>query len=132
MDFEATPSLLQAYSWGVMLFGFARIGTVMLLHHDMVPCAVFCADCVTHTRGQFGRRRGQLHALSGLLYLCILVWGYLAEASLTQRVTLGVVGICLPLSAASGFGHRGVKNVASGADVCIVVVFCCWNLTYCL
>jgi hypothetical protein len=92
------PSLVHGYVVVVLALGFSRVAAIMMEHRDM-----------------FGRRRGQLHALAGLVYLGVLLWGYLVEAGLVQRIALGLVGVALPLSAAHGFGHRGVKNVASGA-----------------
>jgi hypothetical protein len=69
----------------------------------------------------FFKKHGRIHAILGLSYLIILICGFfdtfsydLFENKLLYFVTLGVLGILLPLSAAQEFGHKNVKNSGSG------------------
>jgi hypothetical protein len=79
-----------------------------------------------HFPGIFFKRHGRRHRLFGLLYLFWMLLGY-AEicwgttpfvnhslALLAYDCCLGVLGICLTVSAAIDFPHKGVENVASG------------------
>lgn len=65
------------------------------------------------------KQRGRYHALLGLVYLFFLVWGLLDAADVVSAprvfldLVLGLWGALLAFSATE-FGHKGVKNVASG------------------
>lgn len=69
----------------------------------------------------FTKRHGRRHAITGAIYLCWLLLGFVDAVYSINGFTawiydalLGVLGILLTLSAAADFQHKKVKNVASG------------------
>lgn len=72
----------------------------------------------------FYRRHGRNHAMTGLLYLCLITLGLLDAADVvkftvewhrfTFDILLGVCGVVLTATAASDFQHKNIKNIASG------------------
>jgi hypothetical protein len=96
---------------------------------DAIPILVLCIDSVRlvsvmwNNRHMFTKRVGRLHSALGLYFVLLLLCGhtfgaerlwYAKDHLIWFHVLLGVVGVALPLSAASEFGHHNVKNVASG------------------
>lgn len=70
----------------------------------------------------FTRKHGRNHAIIGLIYLVCLLYGLFSVSvdnisplsRIVYDISLGVVGTLLPLTAARDFGHKNIKNVASG------------------
>jgi hypothetical protein len=69
----------------------------------------------------FTRVHGRRHALNGLAYFLWISTGFLLHLTKSEiishivfDVVLGVLGTFLALSAAYDFGHKNIKNVASG------------------
>lgn len=88
--------------------------------------ALLLATVVQHPV-MFRRRHGRAHRVMGAAHLCVLALGACDVATFTSQegaqplrsllfdVLLAVSGTALTLTAASGFGHRNVRNPASGA-----------------
>ncbi len=70
----------------------------------------------------FSKRIGRRHAQTGLAYLTWLAVGFLSTIFMTVNsatavaydAVLGTLGISLTLTAAHEFGHKNVRNRASG------------------
>jgi hypothetical protein len=70
----------------------------------------------------FSKRIGRRHAQTGLAYLTWLAVGFLSTifmtvntaTAVTYDAVLGTLGISLTLTAAHEFGHKNVRNRASG------------------
>ena len=70
----------------------------------------------------FSKRIGRRHAQTGLAYLTWLAVGFLSTIFMTVNTAtavafdavLGTLGISLTLTAAHEFGHKNVRNRASG------------------
>lgn len=80
----------------------------------------------------FLKRFGRSHAQNGLIYLSVLAIGFYDafvksldyKLLLLYNVLLGTFGSLLPLTAASEFKHKRVKNIASGTlDVHATVTY---------
>lgn len=90
----------------------------------LLPFALLLAAPVALHPRMFVRQHGRAHRLMGPAHLCLLALG-LADVvtftapqplhSLLSDLLLCISGTALTLTAASGFGHRNVKNAASGA-----------------
>jgi hypothetical protein len=71
----------------------------------------------------FTKKHGRRHAMTGILYLSLLVIGFVniyceifhwEEYGAVYHCSLGLTGILLTFTAAYEFQHKNIKNVASG------------------
>jgi hypothetical protein len=109
---SSTPAQTDLAVFVAASFG---TGFFLLLFWYIIPQAITI----------FTKRLGRQHAIFGGAYLIWLVIGFSSalfpESSIATHIkawqydfVLGFLGISLTLSAASNFGHKNIKNVASG------------------
>lgn len=85
---------------------------------------LFLYHVISYQPTMFLKRHGRKHALTGLVYLIWISWGFFSLLApklqlmmippVVYDFILGVLGIVLTLYAAQEFKHKNVKNVASG------------------
>jgi hypothetical protein len=102
----------------------------MRVWQETVPLVLVCCfllflyHVLSSTPSMFVKRHGRYHAITGLLYLLWISWGFFALLvpklismsipAFVYDVVLGIIGTVLTLYAANEFQHKNVKNFASG------------------